>query len=195
MSYQFDGTTGSKYLTAASFPAASQPITLACWFNWVSDNGSLIAVGNTSTSHRFNVTINGATSKLQAFVGTPTAVGLLIESSTVSANTWTHMCAVFTSSSLVDLYHNGVNVGTSTTSTTATNADTVQIGARYNSSWGLFLNGKVAEAGVWNAALTIDEIVSLSKGVASNNVRPQSLQFYAPLIRDLIDEARGLTII
>ena len=55
-------------------------------------------------------------------------------------------------------------------------------------------NGSLAEVGIWNAALTADEIASLAKGMTCDKIRPQSLVFYAPLVRDLIDQKGGLTI-
>jgi len=41
----------------------------------------------------------------------------------------------------------------------------------------------MAEAAIWNAVLTTDEIVALSKGAKPNTVRPESLMFYSPLVR------------
>jgi hypothetical protein len=57
-----------------------------------------------------------------------------------------------------------------------------------------YANGRIADVGVWSAALNADEILSLSKGVTCDKVRPQSLVFYAPLVRELQDVKGGLTI-
>jgi len=56
------------------------------------------------------------------------------------------------------------------------------------------MDGLIAEVGIWNAALTADEIASLAAGMTCDKVRPQSLVFYAPLVRDLVDVKGGLTI-
>jgi hypothetical protein len=56
------------------------------------------------------------------------------------------------------------------------------------------LNGRIAEVGIWNVALTAAEIASLADGMTCDKVRPQSLVFYAPLVRDLQDVRGGLTI-
>lgn len=58
----------------------------------------------------------------------------------------------------------------------------------------MFFDGRIAEVGIWNAALTAAEIASLAKGMTCDKVRPQNLVFYAPLVRDLIDQKGGLTI-
>lgn len=57
-----------------------------------------------------------------------------------------------------------------------------------------YANALIAEVGIWNAALTAEEIASLANGMTCDKVRPQSLVFYAPLGRDLIDVKNGLTI-
>lgn len=57
-----------------------------------------------------------------------------------------------------------------------------------------FLNGSIAEVGVWNVELSADEILALSRGVTCDQVRPESLVFYAPLIRSIHDVARGREI-
>ena len=51
-----------------------------------------------------------------------------------------------------------------------------------------------AGAGIWNVALTAAEIASLAKGFSPRLIRPQSLAFYAPLIRETLDIRGGLTL-
>lgn len=48
-------------------------------------------------------------------------------------------------------------------------------------------NGKVAEAAVWNAALTADDITALARGALPTSIKPNNLRFYAPLARDEFD--------
>ena len=57
-----------------------------------------------------------------------------------------------------------------------------------------YMNGQIAEVGIWNAALTAAEVASLAKGMTCDKVRPQNLVFYAPLVRNLVDVKGGLTI-
>ena len=78
--------------------------------------------------------------------------------------------------------------------TTSNNAlvDTLRIG-RYNSQ-GLWSTGDYAELGMWQSTLTAEEIASLSKGMTCDKVRPQSLVYYTPLIRDIQDLARGMSL-
>ena len=75
-----------------------------------------------------------------------------------------------------------------------TGLNTIGIGARYVNGYGGYSNALIAEVGIWNVALTADEVASLAKGMTCDKIRPQSLVFYAPLVRDLQDTKGGLTI-
>ena len=72
--------------------------------------------------------------------------------------------------------------------------DEYLVGARRATTIALHYTGRIADAAIWNAALTASEIASLAKGMTCDKVRPQSLVFYAPLVRDLQDVRGGLTI-
>ena len=72
--------------------------------------------------------------------------------------------------------------------------DEYLVGARRATTIALHYTGRIADAAIWNVALTAAEIASLADGMTCDKVRPQSLVFYAPLIRDLQDVRGGLTI-
>ena len=80
-------------------------------------------------------------------------------------------------------------------SRTPSSINALNIGTdRNNNTNTALLSGRVADVGVWNVALTDAEVASLAKGMTCDKIRPQNLVFYAPLIRDLIDQKGGLTI-
>ena len=110
-------------------------------------------------------------------------------------NQWTHCAGVFTSATSRTIYVGGISRATNTINIGSQNTFTeVLIGARRNTTVGLYYTGNLAECGIWNIALTAAEIASLAKGMTCDKIRPQNLVFYAPLIRDLIDQKGGLTI-
>ena len=110
-----------------------------------------------------------------------------------SANTWIHLCGVFTSASSRSLYVNGSLVSTNTNTVGSSNSYTrITIGANHAETF--FAAAQIAEVGIWNVSLTQPEIASLAAGMTCDKVRPQSLVFYAPLVRDLQDARGGLTI-
>ena len=58
-----------------------------------------------------------------------------------------------------------------------------------------YCDGSLAEAAIWNAALSDAEVAALATGVSPLLVRPGSLVFYAPLARDLLDRVGGLQLL
>lgn len=56
------------------------------------------------------------------------------------------------------------------------------IGHFQQSGLEVFADGRVAEAAIWNVALTASEVAALAKGVSPLQIRPASLQAYWPLI-------------
>jgi hypothetical protein len=112
-----------------------------------------------------------------------------------SINTWSHAAGVFSTTSNRIAYLNGT-AGTANTVSrpNLTNINSIGIGAVNRPSSIEYFIGLSADVGIWNVALTAAEIASLAKGMACDKVRPQSLVFYAPLARDLIDVRGGRAI-
>lgn len=108
-----------------------------------------------------------------------------------STNSWVHAAGVFQGASRV-AYLNGGFTGTNTTSYSdpSKNISDILVNLNYdNTSFqgnGHNATGQLvsmAEAAIWDVALTTDEILSLSKGVKPKTIRPESLIFYSPLVR------------
>jgi hypothetical protein len=201
MAYDFNG--GNQYLSTASAPVTSWPLTMACWFNVVNVTTQyvLMCVGKLNENERFILQAAGHVA------GDPVATNYIESGGTsyradsttgFSANTWSHACAVHASASSRTAYLNAGSVGTNTGFATLSNTgiNAVLIGAQSNISHPAqsYTSGLIAEVGIWNVALTADEIASLAKGMTCDKVRPQSLVFYTPLVRNLQDLSRGLTI-
>jgi hypothetical protein len=198
MARNFNGT--NQYLHASSAPATGFPMTLAAWCRPTSMTGTrtIIALGQAPalTRHR-NQIVMLSTGAFR--LGTITSSQSPAETTATSANNqWVHAAGVVTSLSSRTIFMNGGNAVTSTGSIGAYNTFTeMGIGAQQGSGGGAYENfwaGDLAEVGVWNVALTADEVASLGKGVTCDQVRPQSLVFYAPLIRNIGDMARGIAL-
>lgn len=54
-------------------------------------------------------------------------------------------------------------------------------------------DGRISEAAIWNVVLTNAEITQLGQRMKPMRIRPQSIVFYTPLVRELIDLRGGLT--
>lgn len=177
-------SASSQYCELTSFGGISgTPLTIAASVvpQGLGAGQAIVSVGAAAGQSRWQIASIGAGNFASASVnagGTATSVN----STTVLVNgTRYHVCGLFTSSTSRNIYVNGANEGSAGTSNTPGAVDTVRIGARYTTSLGAFWDGTIAEVGVWSAALTTSEILSLARGAKPTRVRPQSLVFYAPL--------------
>lgn len=193
MAYEFNGT--NQWLDTATAPATAAPLTIGCWFRCSQNtaNQVLVILEQAGTNNFFNLGVRGAVAGDPIAIVAGSIAGSVATNSTAgyTTNTWHHACAVVTSDTLREIYIDAGNKGTGTASSTPSQINKISIG-RF--SFGQNYQGQIAEVGVWNAALTADEVASLAKGMTCDKIRPQSLVFYAPLVRDLQDVKGGLTI-
>jgi hypothetical protein len=196
MAYSF--TAGSQQSLTMAAPAGvgfNEPLTIGLWFYTASgtaqtmlsigppDNENLGYLVRLSTGNRIVGSKNNATAP--------------VTTATYTTNTWTYAAMVFTSDTSRALYLNTsvVNNTTSIADATGTAFTSMAIGRRHVvGTTPQYFSGRIAEAGIWTAALTASDILSLSRGASPALVRPASLAFYAPLIRDLQDLRGGLAI-
>lgn len=195
MAYNFNGS--NQYLTVASAPATAAPITIAAWFRksgTATKNGIFLLnafTGNVNDNTAFGFYF-GASSSVRGYIqSSSTVFADFAATGSYTTNSWGHACVVFATSTSRTIYRNGENSATSTSSISPANIARLEIASFNNSS---HFDGQFAEIGIWNAALTANEVVSLSKGFACNRVRPQSLIFYLPLIRTMQDLAKGVSV-
>ena len=199
MAYDFNGTNQS--MQTATVPVSAPPLTMACWFNsdslTTSQTAILIRSATISGRPYMGLFVRGhvAGDPITAGISDGASFSGADSTASYSANTWHHGCAVFASTTSRTIYLDGGNSATNTDNRVATPQE-IRIGVfvNFNDSQTAFMNGRLAEVGIWNAVLTAAEIASLAKGMTCDKVRPQNLVFYAPLVRDLIDQKGGLAI-
>lgn len=195
MARTFNGT--DSYLTVTATPVSAVPITLACWANLanITANHTLICIADVGSDIRyFRIYAAGADAgDFAKFDSRDGTLATAASSAAYSANTWQHFCGVSSASNDRIMYLDGANSGTNTTSVTPTLLDATDIGRLNRATPTNFCNGSIAEAAIWSAALNASEVASLAKGVSPRLVRPQSLAFYVPLVRNIFD-FKGLTL-
>jgi hypothetical protein len=171
--------------------AIEPPLTICCWARrTAASSGTAVSLQTTGGTHRYILQYSTASGNvwLAAIVGTAGASAISVPE---TQGQWAHICGVFSAIDNRSIYINGVIGGTNTTSSVTTGITELCVGARRNTTLGIFFTGDVAEVGVWNVALTQAEITALSSGVSPNKIRPQNLISAPRLIRDFIDPVSG----
>ena len=164
-------------------------------------NGLFPRFVSKETGWNFAVSNFGGASGRLSFAVPYSTTSLIVEGTTDQINTTDTfvICVTWdgstTASTSVKLYVNGVESAYSTqTNGAGTRTDDAAsnliIGNRNAADRGF--DGRISEVGIWDAVLTASEIAQLAQRMKPMRVRPQNLQFYAPLVRELIDVRGGL---
>ena len=190
MAFSFNGTT--QYISAASAPVTSAPLTMAFWGS-VPDGLSYSAfcVYNSAAQSHHRVGLWGGAEVLSIDAG---GYSYVIDGS-ASANVFHSSVGVVSANDNRNSYLDGSAGTANTVSRAPAGLNACVIGAdNTNGSLLHYFNGKISEVAAWSAALTDAEIASLAKGYKPTRIRPQSLVFYAPLLRNLQDLRGGLDL-
>lgn len=193
--------TGTNYIDVANVSAfdiglSAVPFTLAFKF-YRGTSGASYYIGkgggnsnwNTAGGHQWVAVFSGGFFYWQINDGSGLPANMTATPPLVGA--WSS-CAVVYSGSLTTLYLNAAAAGTSSASYLKPTAA--------NRAWiGNITSGestdvrRLAEVAIWqNAALSAADIAALHIGFTADQIRPQSLSFYAPLVRNL-SELRNST--
>ncbi len=185
----------SDYLSASGAGAKAAPLTLACFIRVDALAFQAGVLLDNTGSHAFFLGVNN-TGKAQAQVNAPGSGGFSQATSTtsVNANSWHHIAGVYRSASSRDVYVDGGGKGSDTT--TVTPAPMIRTELGRIGGFATYLDGALAEVGIWNIALSDREIGRLALGYSPLWVRPDALVFYAPLTaNEDFDMARGLSLV
>jgi hypothetical protein len=194
MAYYFNNITAtisySKITAIGSF--FSYPLTINCWFYPTpsgSGTGNLVQLVENTAGNFHGLQINTSGNTVRYGTGVPF---FATSSASYTTNTWNMATAVGTSSTSRTVYLNAANSGTNTGSRTITTPDRVCIGFQRTFDTPTY-EGYLAEVAIWNETLTTDELTSLYKGTKADQIRPQNLKFYMPLVRNIYDETASTT--
>lgn len=176
----------SQYFSAATTPITSGVLTMAGWFkpSSLAANGVILGLADSgSSSNLMEIYFDKDNATLQCFIddGSSAQAGAAVSSIT-STSTWYHVCGRRPLTSSLDAAVNGT-FGTQLTGlAVAPTVNAIYMGVqRISGALSGYLDGALAEVGLWNAALTNDEVASLAAGYSPLFVRPQSLVAYWPL--------------
>ncbi len=185
----------SDYLTASGAGAKAAPLTLACFVRVDAPAFQAAVSLDNYGSHAFFVGVNN-TGKAQAQINGPGGGGFsqAVSTRSVSVNSWHHIAGVYRSASSRDAYVDGGGKGSDTTTVTPAPMSRTEVGRV--GGFATYLDGALAEVGIWNVALSDEEIRRLALGQTPLWIRPRALVFYAPLTAgEDFDVVRGLSLV
>jgi len=170
------------------------PVTFSAWAYGTLDTVAMTIMSwvQASSGQGFRILFAGqaAGDPVRANVITDTNYISSISSPGFVINTWHNVCGVYTSSTSRTIYLDGRQGLTNTTDRTPTSLIRIIIGAYGVDNF----DGNISDVAIWSAALNTDEINSLAKGFSAKKIRPQSLEFYTPLVRNVYDYSSGSSV-
>lgn len=198
MARLFNGGTDRLQWTVPTVPPNIGCISL--WFRTTqtTTNSYLLTHWNSSSRNGWGL-INNNTANKTTFIGYSSAAQriLLTSTTTINDGVWHHVAANYNRNSggANALYVDGVNEASGNSSGAWTTAATnywIAAGVGEEGFWPTMV-GEVAAIGHWDANLSADEIAALAKGFSPKIIRPESLIFHAPCVRETHELVAGLT--
>lgn len=161
-----DGSSEWFARNSAFSEITDYPFTFAIWVKSDSQTASQTALflGDVDTTDEsYSIGLRGTHANDPAFILSRN-LGQVYDHTTSSytAGTWHHICGVFTNDTSRTIYIDGGNEATDANDTDySSNMDSIGIGRDEDSAPTLYFDGAVAEAGVWDKALSGAEIDNL----------------------------------
>jgi len=182
-----------EYFETTSVVVSGPPFTMACWAILDSNAVRHTLMGvftDSSDDQKHQLQFDGVASDVVIAQSRTTGNGNAVSTTSFSTGVWQHAAGVWRATNDRSAYCNGGGRGDNTTSRAPSGMNRTRLGAQ-----GIVntqpLRGTIAEAGIWDAALTDEEIAALARGVSPMRIRPRNLMAHWPvydessLIRDL----------
>lgn len=155
-------SASSQFFQSNVAVVTAVPVTFACWAYQLGAAASLgfMSIGHTTNSNGWILSLN---SSKPTFISSNSAGSSTPSATTTNAmptGQWVHLAGVSSAAASRAVYMNGpANKGTNTTSVTVgATMNRTTVGSNYNTGGaGSFMNGFLAEAAIWNVALTDGE--------------------------------------
>lgn len=184
-------SASTQFLSRSGAVVSGPPFTLAGRFRLRSGgSGALAYLDNVTTgANRLGLLANGVGNSLEIQAQDSGGSGNATSTANIgSAETWYHAAGVFAGISSRTVYLDGANSATSSNTISPTVTDTHFGILNLGGSTFVALDGDLAEWGVWDVALGVDEIIALARGASPLLIRPASLVAYYPVGGDASPE-------
>lgn len=177
----------TEYLGINQAIVSGAPLSKACWFNPNAFTTEMILLSlydGPGSNDRFLLAFRGdQAGDPVAAMTTSNVTGVALSIAGVGGiSQWAHAAAVFAAADDRRAFFNGGNKGTNADSKIPAGIAQTNIGRQNASQGPFYFSGSIAEAAIWNAALTDYEVYLHSTGIPAIFIRPQNLAAYWPLV-------------
>lgn len=186
-------TANTDYFVLGSALVTSVPLSMACWIYCTTlptshgDEYTLVQISDSSGAGKFDswyIRIDDSSGKNrpQAIMRNG-ALNNALCSAEISVNTWHHICGVWAATDSGAIYLDGGNKATDSTNVTGiTGLDSTQLGrVDLGTFQDDYFDGRMAEAAIWDVALTDEQVAALAAGASPMHVSPSAPVGYWPL--------------
>jgi len=183
----------SERLEVAQAVISSYPLTLTAWTRSNDDTAAQAIVSiydfdAVNVSHRIQLRGPAGGDPISAISQSGAAVGQADAAIGFTAGKWHFVAGVFSSATLRTVYVDGGHPGSDVTNVTPANLSHTGIGAWGSTSiYVNFMSGQIADARIYNRALTAAEIWQLYDPATR-------WELYKPVMPDMLGFAGGVTI-
>jgi hypothetical protein len=172
----------SQYGEIDSAVVAAEPFTMVGWFYAdASRFQGITFVGDKDVANQYHVLALDDTNHVRAWSEDVAGIQSATTTTVFGLNAWHHGAAVFAATNDRRAYLDGGGKGTNAVNRAIAGLDRTSIGRAGDSTPSLYFSGRIAEAAIYNVALTDDEVAQLAKGASPLLVRPDALVAYWPL--------------
>jgi hypothetical protein len=171
----------SQYLENANAIVSAVPFSVSMWVYPDADLSMIfMSIADTAGDTNYFDLRMSATTLKAGISASDTGSGFSNAGATaaLTLNQWNHIAGVFSAVDSRTIYLNGGNSNTDSHSRTPAGIDNTAIGALVRTGVAAATSGRIAEVGIYNVALTDDEIAELAKGASPLLVKPANLVAY-----------------
>jgi hypothetical protein len=184
--YSFNGIDNLISIVSSTHPTGNASITYSVWFYCLNNIGdkSLLNVGENGIQNKRSAITIGAESTINYV----TQNNDLNSNYNIPTNQW-HNLIISKSVNFISFYIDGLLINTGSLSSIQNLTNTKIVFGGNGTSWGIpngeHYNGKLDDIGIWNRALTQDEIISLYQAEVSCQslvINSGTLSSFNPLV-------------